>query len=46
LGREGELKGEPARAKKLGKKKLSEAAQKAAQTQWKKQNSIDNRSIK
>ena len=30
LGRKGELNGGPARAKKLGKKKLKEAAKKAA----------------
>src|SRR5947209_5226559 len=36
LGRKGGLKGGPARAKKLGKKKLSEAARKAAQARWKK----------
>jgi hypothetical protein len=35
LGRKGGLKGGPARAKKLGKKKLSEAARKAAQARWK-----------
>jgi hypothetical protein len=34
LGRLGGLKGGPARAKKLGKKKLSEAARKAAQARW------------
>ena len=34
LGRKGGLKGGPARAKKLGKKKLSEAAKKAAQARW------------
>jgi hypothetical protein len=34
LGRKGGLKGGPARAKKLGKKKLSEAARKAAQARW------------
>ena len=28
------MKGEPARAKKLGKKKLSEATKKAALAQW------------
>jgi hypothetical protein len=36
LGRKGGLKGGPARAKKLGKKKLSEAARKAALARWKK----------
>jgi hypothetical protein len=36
LGRKGGLKGGPARAKKLGKKKLSEAARKAARARWKK----------
>jgi len=35
LGRKGGLKGGPARAKKLGKKKLSEAARKATQARWK-----------
>jgi hypothetical protein len=35
LGRKGGLKGGPARAKKLGKKKLKEAAKKAA-ARWKK----------
>jgi len=30
------LKGGPARAKKLGKKKLREAAKKAAKARWKK----------
>ena len=34
LGRKGGLKGGPARAKKLGKKKLSEAARKAAKARW------------
>jgi hypothetical protein len=34
LGRLGGLKGGPARAKKLGKKKLSESAKKAAQARW------------
>ena len=34
LGRKGGLKGGPARAKKLGKKKLSEAAKKAAAARW------------
>jgi hypothetical protein len=34
LGRKGGLKGGPARAKKLGKKKLREAAQKAAAARW------------
>jgi hypothetical protein len=34
LGRKGGLKGGPARAKKLGKKKLSEAARKAAAARW------------
>ena len=36
LGRKGGLKGGPARAKKLGKKKLSAAAKKAARARWKK----------
>jgi hypothetical protein len=36
LGRKGGLKGGPARAKKLGKKKLKEAAKKAANARWKK----------
>ena len=36
LGRRGGLKGGPARAKKLGKKKLSAAARKAAQARWQK----------
>jgi hypothetical protein len=36
LGRKGGLKGGPARAKKLGKKKLSEAARKAAKARWSK----------
>jgi hypothetical protein len=36
LGRKGGLKGGPARAKKLGKKKLSEAGKKAANARWKK----------
>ena len=35
LGRKGGLKGGPARAKKLGKKKLSEAGKKAAKARWK-----------
>lgn len=34
LGRKGGLKGGPARAKKLGKKKLSAAARKAARARW------------
>ena len=34
LGRLGGLKGGKARAKKLGKKKLSEAAKKAAKARW------------
>jgi hypothetical protein len=34
LGRKGGLKGGPARAKKLGKKKLREAARKAAKARW------------
>jgi hypothetical protein len=34
LGRKGGLKGGPARAKKLGKKKLSEAGRKAAAARW------------
>lgn len=37
LGRKGGLKGGPARAKKLGKKKLREAAQKAARARWRKE---------
>jgi hypothetical protein len=36
LGRKGGLKGGPARAKKLGKKKLKAAAEKAAAARWKK----------
>ena len=36
LGRLGGLKGGPARAKKLSKKKRSEIAQKAAQARWNK----------
>ena len=36
LGRKGGLKGGPARAKKLGKKKLSEAGKRAARARWKK----------
>jgi hypothetical protein len=36
LGRRGGLKGGPARAKKLGKKKLREAAKKAARARWRK----------
>jgi hypothetical protein len=36
LGRKGGLKGGPARAKKLGKKKLREAAKKAAAARWRK----------
>jgi hypothetical protein len=36
LGRKGGLKGGPARAKKLGKKKLSEAAKRAAEARWQK----------
>jgi hypothetical protein len=35
LGRKGGLKGGPARAKKLGKKKLSAAARRAALARWK-----------
>ena len=38
LGRKGGLKGGPARAKKLGKKKLREAAKKAAAARWSKRN--------
>jgi hypothetical protein len=34
LGRKGGLKGGPARAKKLGKKKLKAAAKKAAAARW------------
>jgi hypothetical protein len=34
LGRKGGLKGGPARDKKLGKKKLREAAKKAAAARW------------
>jgi hypothetical protein len=40
LGRKGGLKGGPARAKKLGKKKLREAARKAAQARWSKKTSL------
>jgi hypothetical protein len=36
LGRKGGKKGGPARAKKLGKKKLREAARKAALARWSK----------
>jgi hypothetical protein len=36
LGRLGGLKGGPARAKKLGKKKLTAAAKKAAAARWRK----------
>jgi hypothetical protein len=36
LGRKGGLKGGPARAAKLGKKKLSEAGKKAAAARWNK----------
>jgi len=36
LGRKGGLKGGPARAKKLGKKKLSEIGRKMAGVRWKK----------
>ena len=39
LGRKGGLKGGPARAKKLGKKKLSEAGKKAAKVRWAKKQS-------
>jgi hypothetical protein len=42
LGRKGGLKGGPARAKKLGKKKLSEAARKAARARWNKRNHSDS----
>jgi hypothetical protein len=35
-GRRGGLKGGPARAEKLSKKRRAEIAQKAAQTRWKK----------
>lgn len=35
LGRKGGLKGGPARAKKLGKKKLSEIGKKMAAARWK-----------
>jgi hypothetical protein len=35
LGRKGGLKGGPARAKKLGPKKLKAAAKKAAAARWK-----------
>jgi hypothetical protein len=38
LGRKGGLKGGPARAKKLGKTKLREAAKKAAAARWAKKN--------
>ena len=34
LGRKGGLKGGPARAKKLGKRKLREAAKRAAAARW------------
>jgi hypothetical protein len=36
LGRRGGLKGGPARAKKLGKKRRSEIAKKAAEARWSK----------
>jgi hypothetical protein len=36
LGRKGGLKGGPARAKKLSKRKLSEIGKKAAKERWKK----------
>lgn len=36
LGKLGGLKGGPARAKKLSKKKRSQIARKAAETRWKK----------
>jgi hypothetical protein len=36
LGRRGGLKGGPARAKKLSKKKLSELGKRAARARWKK----------
>lgn len=36
LGRKGGLKGGPARAKKLGKRKLKEMAKKAAKARWSK----------
>ena len=36
LGRKGGLKGGPARAKKLGKKKLSQIGKKMAAARWKK----------
>jgi hypothetical protein len=39
LGRKGGLKGGPARAKKLGKKKLSELGKKMAAARWKKNKS-------
>jgi hypothetical protein len=42
LGRKGGLKGGPARAKKLGKKKLREAARKAARARWSKLNQSDS----
>jgi hypothetical protein len=44
LGRKGGLKGGPARAKKLGKKKLREAAQNAARARWKKTIDLDQSS--
>ena len=39
LGRKGGLKGGPARAKKLGKKKLSVIGKKMAEARWKKKRS-------
>ena len=41
LGRKGGLKGGPARAKKLGKKKLSDAGRKAARARWDKNGQIN-----
>jgi len=40
LGRKGGLKGGPARAKKLGKKKLSEIGKKMAAKRWKKHEEV------
>lgn len=42
LGRRGGLKGGPARAKKLTKKQLSEAARRAALARWKKKRNQKN----
>lgn len=44
LGRLGGLKGGPARAKKLGKERLSESARKAARARWGKVSDIDRAS--